>query len=188
MKKIDFETPIIRIKADIIVLIILTISTFVFILYNCFLPNNTIIECDKSIDECKITYSNLFKINCVQKDIVFKISNIEDIEFDPPTIRYPRANINVIVKNIENNNINRGIIMYPDILSPSIDEEDTKILTNRMSNFINSTNNIFYFDRTNDINKFTRIGYIIGILIYYIIALIMILFDINYYKKKSKFS
>ena len=124
------------------------------------------------------------------KNIVFKISNINDIKFIPSHRggkSYIFANINIIIKNIVNEQIDRGIIIYNDIMVPRINEENTKILANEMTNFINSTNNIFYFNRNNDINKSTRIAYIIGILIYYIVALTMILFDINYYKKKAKF-
>lgn len=186
MKKIDFENPKVRIKANVITLILLTLFALGMVLYNVLLPNNTVIKCDKNIDECKVIYTNILGNPSIQKDIVFKISNIDKVAFLPRRGMYRRIppNISVVIENMQNENIYKGIVYNYAIIHPSINEDDTKFLANRMNNYISSTDNTLYFNRNEEINSSTRKGFILGILIYYLIAFILIISDIHYYKKK----
>ena len=179
MKNFDFENPKVRIKADIILVILLTLFAFGMVLYNAFLPNNTVIECNKDFDKCEIIYSNISGHSCIKKDITFKISNIEDVEFIPTHKMSSRshkyANINIITKDRQ---------FYNDVMQPSINEDDTKFLAERIKEYLNNSNNTFQFNRNEEINPITRKGYILGILIYYMIAIIFGISDICYYKKR----
>ena len=185
MSKINFKNPDVRIKSDIICLIVLTLFALGMCLYNMVLPDNTIISCDKSIDECKVTYTGILSDFCIQKDIIFKISDIKDIEFNPAhrmgARSYKLANISLSVKY----DTNRGLYINNEVIQPSINEDDTKFLANRINNYLSNTENSFYFNRNNEINPSTRKGFVTGILLYYLIAFIMILSDILYYKNKQ---
>ena len=176
MKKFDFENPKVRIKADVITLILLTLFAFCMVLYNVLLPNNTIINCDKNIDEYKVIYTNILGSTSIQKDIVFKISNIDEVVFLPRRGKYGNLPPNISVVT--------GNVLYHAIIHPSINEDDTKFLAKRISDYKNNTNHIFIFNRNEEINSKTRKGFILGILIYYLIGFIMIISDIYYYKKK----
>ena len=184
MSKINFENPDTRIKSDIICLVVLTLFAFGMCLYNMILPNNTIISCDKSIDECKVIYTGILRGFCIQKDIIFKISDIKDIKFNPAhrmgARSYKLSNINLLVKY----DTNSGLYINNEVIQPSIND-DTKLLADRINNYLSNTENSFYFNRNNEINPSTRKGFVAGILLYYLIALIMIIFDIRYYKNKQ---
>ena len=177
MKKIDFENPKVRIKADVITIIILTLFALGMILYNFLLPNNTVIECNKNSNECKIVYTNILGHKSIKKDIAFEISNIEDVKFIPAHRMSSRSYkyANIVTKDRQ---------FYNDVMHPSINEDDTKFLANRMNNYFSSADNLLYFNRNEEINSSTRKGFILGILIYFFIGFTLIISDIYCYKKK----
>ena len=77
--------------------------------------------------------TNIIGKSNIKENITFKISNIEDVSFLPRRgkCNILPANISISTKNV--NNINDGISNYHAIINPSMDEEDTKFLTDNIN-------------------------------------------------------